>query len=62
MVEGHLGIWGALAEIYPEAGEQWCWKHKIVNVLDALPKKARHEAGERLKKIPYANNKEECER
>lgn len=59
--DGHLGIWGALAEIYPEAGEQRCWNHKIVNVLDALPKKVRHEAGERLKKIPYAKTREECE-
>ena len=62
IADGHLGIWGALAEIYPEVCEQRCWNHKITNVLDALPKRIRHEAGEHLKKIPYAATREECER
>lgn len=62
VADGHLGIWGALAEIYPEVCEQRCWNHKITNVLDALPQRVRVEAGEHLKKIPYAETKEECER
>jgi putative transposase len=62
IADGHLGIWAALAEIYPQAGEQRCWNHKITNVLDALPKRIRHEAGEHLKKIPYAATRGECER
>lgn len=62
VADGHLGIWGALADIYPEAGEQRCWNHKITNVMDALPKKVRVEAGEHLRKIPYAETKEECEK
>ena len=36
--DGHLGIWGALRNVYPEAAEQRCWNHKILNVLDKLPK------------------------
>ena len=28
--DGHLGIWGALRNIYPEAAEQRCWNHKII--------------------------------
>ncbi len=40
--DGHLGIWSALRQVYPEAEEQRCWNHKIVNVLDKLPK--RHQA------------------
>jgi putative transposase len=31
--DGHLGIWGALSNIFPEAKEQRCWNHRIVNVL-----------------------------
>ena len=27
--DGHLGIWGALRNIYPQAAEQRCWNHKI---------------------------------
>lgn len=37
--DGHLGIWGGLAEVYPEAEEQRCWNHRMVNVLDKLPRK-----------------------
>ena len=37
--DGNLGIWGALANVYPGALEQRCWNHKMVNVLDKLPKK-----------------------
>ena len=34
--DGHLGIWGALRNVYPQAAEQRCWNHKIVNVLAKL--------------------------
>ena len=62
IADGHLGIWAALGELHPDGEEQRCWNHKIRNVLDALPKRVREEAGEYLKKIPYADTKEECER
>src|SRR6266478_8577530 len=26
--DGHLGIWGALAAVFPEAKEQRCWNHR----------------------------------
>ena len=32
--DGHLGLWGALTNVYPKAREQRCWNHRIVNVLD----------------------------
>ena len=41
--DGHLGIWGALAEVFPKAKEQRCWNHRIVNVLDKLPKSRQAE-------------------
>ena len=52
--DGHLGIWGGLAEVYPEAEEQRCWNHRILNVLDKLPKKRQAEAKALLCPIPYA--------
>lgn len=61
IADGNLGIWNALSEIHPEGEEQRCWNHKITNVLDALPKRVRNEAGELLRKIPYADTKDECE-
>jgi len=62
VADGHLGIWGALAEVWPEAQEQRCWNHKITNVLDRLPKRVQPEAREYLCKIPYAETKAESEK
>jgi putative transposase len=59
--DGHLGIWGALSNVYPQAGEQRCWNHKIVNVLDKLPKKVQGEAKGRLQKIAYSQSLPEAE-
>lgn len=61
IADGHLGIWAALGEIHPEGDEQRCWNHRILNVLDAMPKGVRDEAAFYLKKIPYADTKKECE-
>lgn len=52
--DGNLGLWGALGQVFPEAAEQRCWNHKLVNVLDKLPKKAQTEAKTQLQKIAYA--------
>ena len=60
IADGHLGIWSALAELHPEGNEQRCWNHKIRNVMDTLPKRIRAEAGEYLKRIPYADTLKEC--
>jgi putative transposase len=60
--DGHLGIWGGLAQVFPEAKEQRCWNHRIMNVLDKLPKKIQGVARALLTKIPYAETREEAER
>jgi putative transposase len=60
--DGHLGIWGALANVYPEAGEQRCWNHRILNVLDRVPQREQPEAKVRLTQIAYAQTKEEAQR
>ena len=52
----------ALGEIHPHGEEQRCWNHKIINVLNAMPKGVRAEAAEYLSKIPYAETKKECQR
>ena len=35
--DGNAAIWGAVRQVWPEAGEQRCWNHKMRNVLDRLP-------------------------
>jgi putative transposase len=62
VADGHLGIWSALGELHPMGEEQRCWNHKIINVLNAMPKGVRYEAAEYLAKIPYAATKQECQR
>ena len=52
--DGNLGLWGALCQVFPEASEQRCWNHKLINVLDKLPKKLQGEAKGHLQKIAYA--------
>jgi putative transposase len=59
--DGNLGFWGALASVYPDAMEQRCWNHKIVNVLDKLPKKAQPQAKRQLTEIAYAESRPEAE-
>jgi putative transposase len=60
MGDGHLGIWGALTNVYPEAGEQRCWNHRIVNVLDKIGKKDQPAAKVWLRQIMYAETREQA--
>lgn len=61
IADGHLGIWGALAEIFPESAEQRCWNHKLLNVLDQLPRREHPAARALLCQLPYAETQAECE-
>ena len=61
MGDGHLGIWSALANVYPESGEQRCWNHRMRNVLDRIGKKKQGAAKELLSKVMYAPTRKEAE-
>lgn len=60
--DGHLGLWSALRNVFPESDEQRCWNHRIVNVLDRLPKRAQPEAKQLLKEVMYAPTKKLAEK
>jgi putative transposase len=62
IADGHLGIWSAVGTVFPMVSEQRCWNHRIVNVLDTLPKKLQAEARDLLTTIPYAETRAEAER
>lgn len=63
VADGHLGIWGALREVGFTAGEELrCWNHKLMNVIDQLPKKVWPEARRLLRQIPYAQTQAGCEK
>jgi len=59
--DGHLGIWGALRNVFPEADEQRCWNHKVMNVMARLPKRAHAQAKPLLCSIPYGVTREQAE-
>ena len=44
MADGGLPLWSACEQVWPEAAQQRCWNHKIINVLDDLPKRVRGKA------------------
>ena len=56
--DGALGFWAALRQLFPDTREQWCWFHKIANVLNALPKSAQPGAKAALAEIWNAEDKE----
>jgi len=60
--DGNLGIWQAITKVWPETKQQRCWNHKIVNVVDKVPKTAQAEVREMIKKIPYAPTKAKAEK
>jgi transposase-like protein len=60
--DGHLGIWAGLRNVYPDAKEQRCWHHRIVNAPDKVPKRLQAQARCLLTQIPYAETAEEAER
>lgn len=60
--DGHLGIWGALANVWPDVAEQRCWNHRVLNVLDRVPKTQQAQAKLLLTRIPYAETRAEAER
>lgn len=59
--DGNLGIWGALSNVYPDALEQRCWNHKVLNVLDKLPKRVCLKAKRQLQYIAYSRSRQEAE-
>jgi hypothetical protein len=59
---GGAGFWAALREVFPETAEQRCWQHKVVNVLDCLPRSAQGAARKVLAQIRDAEDREHAEK
>lgn len=58
--DGNLGLWAAVGEVYPEAQEQLCWNHKMLNVMDAVSKKEQIQAKNHLNAMMYADSRPEA--
>ena len=59
--DGHLGIWAGLRAVYPEAAEQRCWNHRLLNLLDRIGKRDQPAARALLQQVVYAETGEQAE-
>ena len=59
--DGGLGLWAAVGEVYPEARQQLCWCHKMLNVLDKLPQRLQPEARTLMRDVYTAPTREEAD-
>ncbi|MFD9122300.1 MULTISPECIES: IS256 family transposase [Streptomyces] len=60
--DGAMGLWKALAEVFPDAWHQRCWVHKTRNVANALPKSAQPGAKKALQEIYNAEDRTHAEK
>jgi putative transposase len=58
--DGSLGLWAAVGEVYPQAQEQLCWNHKMLNVMDAVSKKEQSQVKKHLTGMMYAESREQA--
>ena len=54
VMDGALGLWAAVEEIYPFVEHQLCWVHKLRNVAKYCPKGLRQECLHQATQIMYA--------
>lgn len=59
--DGGLGLWAALAQVFPSTRSQRCTNHRNLNVIDRLPKRLWPEARRRLREIWSAPTRVACE-
>jgi transposase-like protein len=58
--DGNLGLWAAVGEVYPQAQEQLCWNHKMLNVMDAVSKREQVQVKNHLNAMMYAESRSQA--
>lgn len=58
--DGALGIWAAARTVYPTAQHQRCWNHKVLNILDTMPKRVQGRARTMLREIWSAETRQDA--
>jgi putative transposase len=59
--DGNLGIWGAQSEVWTETKRQRCWNHRLMRMVDKLPKRMQPEVSSRMSELYQAPTKKVCE-
>jgi transposase-like protein len=60
--DGALGLWAALRDVFPATRAQRDWVHKLVNVLNTLPKACQAGARKALVEIRDAPDRDHAQR
>jgi transposase-like protein len=60
--DGHLGLWAAVGDVFPEEEEQLYWNHKSLNLLDAFRTREQAAAKPHPTAMIYAESRSKaCE-
>ena len=59
--DGAEGIWAALREVWPQTRPQRCWNHRVLNVLDKLPKRLWSQVKQDLRAAATAPTRTVCQ-
>jgi len=59
--DGALGLWAALDEVFPTTKHQRCWNHRVLNILDKVPKRLWPDIRRRLREVWGSESRAECE-
>ena len=60
--DGAMGLWKALAEVFPAARHQRCWVHMARNVTNSFPKSAQPGATKAMQEICNAEDRAHAEK
>jgi len=59
--DGAMGFWRALEEIFPTTRHQRCWQHKLVNLLNKVPKSVQPNLKADLREVRDAPDRATAE-
>ena len=59
--DGAMGFWKALDEVFPGTRHQRCWQHKLVNVLNKVPKSVQPGMKSALREVRDAPDRATAE-
>ena len=60
--DGALGFWKALDEVFPGTRHQRCWLHKVMNILDKVPKSVQSKMKVDLREVSAAPTRAAAEK
>jgi transposase-like protein len=59
--DGAMGFWKAIEEVFPSTRHQRCWQHKMLNILNKVPKSVQPGMKEDLREVRDAPDRATAE-